>query len=173
MDHSFTISTCACLFILPMCYSRKIDFLRIPSMLGVFAMLYLVTLVIYEYYTGEYTPGPIKPGPENFTDVFLAVPTLVFGYQCHFSVIPIYACMQSRTVKSFGFAVSIAILISVAFYTLTAIYGYLTFGSLVNEDILMSYEGGGVVYVGMYVMVLKIITVSRSIHPLLRIRTAY
>ena len=81
--------------------------------------------------------------------------------------------MQSRTVKSFGFAVSIAILISVAFYTLTAIYGYLTFGSLVNEDILMSYEGGGVVYVGMYVMVLKIITVSRPIHPLVRIRNAY
>ena len=122
-------------------------------------MLYLVGLVVYEYYSGKYVPGPIKPGPDHFTDVFLAVPTLCFGYQCHFSVIPIYSCMQSRTVKSFALVTTIAIIISVAFYTLTAVFGYLTFGSLVNEDILMSYDGSGPVYAGMYIMVLKIIVV--------------
>ena len=146
-----------------MCYSRKIDFLQVPSMLGVFAMLYLVALVVSEYYTGNYKPGPIKPKPEHFTDVFLAIPSLCFGYQCHFSVIPIYSCMKMRTVKSFTIVASMAIAISVLFYTLTAVYGYLTFGGLVNEDILMSFEGSGQVYAGMYIMVLKIITVRRNV----------
>ena len=145
-----------------MCYSRRIDFLRVPSALGVFAMMFIVVLVIYEYYFGNYIPGPIKPGPEQFTDVFLAVPSLCFGYQCHFSVIPIYSCMRTRTLKSFAISISIGVAISVAFYTLTAVYGYLTFGSFVNEDILMSYEGGGMVYAGMYIMVLKIIVVSNN-----------
>ena len=70
--------------------------------------------------------------------------------------------MRTRTLKSFAVSISIGVAISVAFYTLTAVYGYLTFGSFVNEDILMSYEGGGMVYAGMYIMVLKIIVVSNN-----------
>ena len=68
--------------------------------------------------------------------------------------------MKYRTTKSFSIAVSVAIVICVACYTIFAIYGYLTFGSKVNEDILMSYKGGGLVYAGMYAMALKVITVS-------------
>ena len=123
-------------------------------------MLYLVALVVYEYYTGNYTPGPIKPKPEHFSDAFVAVPTLCFGYQAHFSVIPVYSCMKNRTVKQFALTATIAMALSAAFYTLTAVFGYLTFGSLVDEDILLSYDGSGPVYAGMYIMVLKIITVN-------------
>merc|ERR1719150_298150 len=158
MDRSFTTSLCACVFILPMCYSKRIDFLRIPSTLGVLAIFYLVGLSVYEYHTGSYIPGPIKTKPTNWTDVFLVVPTICFGYQCHVSVIPIYSCMKSRTLKTFTTAVTIAIVICVACYTIFAIYGYLTFGSKVNEDILMSYKGSGLVYAAMYAMALKVIT---------------
>ena len=76
--------------------------------------------------------------------------------------------MKTRSVKSFAFVTSIAMAISVAFYTLTAVFGYLTFGGSVNEDILMSFEGSGPVYAGMYIMVLKIITVSN--HTFMPIR---
>lgn len=158
MDRSFTTSLCACVFILPMCYSKRIDFLRIPSTLGVLAIFYLVGLSVYEYHTGSYIPGPIKTKPTKWTDVFLVVPTICFGYQCHVSVIPIYSCMKERTLKNFTIAVTTAIIICVASYTIVATYGYLTFGNKVNEDILMSYEGGGLVYAGMYAMALKIIT---------------
>ena len=159
MQRSFTTSICACVLILPMCYSRRIDFLRIPSTLGVFAIFYLVGLSIHEYYTGDYDPGPIKIHPSSWTDVFLVVPTICFSYECHVSVIPIYSCMKSRTIKSFTKAVSVATVICVACYTIFAIYGYLTFGSKVNEDILISYKGGWLVYAGMYSMSLKMITV--------------
>ena len=143
-----------------MCYSRKIDFLRVPSALGVFAIFYLVGLIVYEYYTGHFKPGPIKTKPTNFTDVFLVVPDICFGYQCHVSVIPIYSCMKHRTLKNFALVASTAIAICAVCYTLSAAFGYLTFGSYVNEDILMSYSGGALVYAGMIAMALKIITVS-------------
>ena len=158
MNRYFTTSLCACLFILPLCYSKRIDFLRIPSSLGVLAIFYLVGLIIYEYYFGSYTPGEIKQRPTRYTDAFLVVPDICFGYQCHVSVIPIYSCMKKRTLKNFTHSVSLAILICACCYTLSAVYGYRTFGSKVDDDILMSYNGGALVYAGMYAMALKIIT---------------
>ena len=158
MNRYFTTSLCACLFILPLCYSKRIDFLRIPSSLGVLAIFYLVGLIIYEYYFGSYTPGEIKQKPIRYTDAFLVVPDICFGYQCHVSVIPIYSCMKKRTLKNFTHSVSLAILICACCYTLSAVYGYWTFGSKVDDDVLMSYNGGSLVYAGMYAMALKIIT---------------
>ena len=67
--------------ILPLCFSKRIDFLRIPSLFGVVAIVYLVGLIIYEYYYGNFIHGPIKYGPDNWTDVFLVVPDICFGYQ--------------------------------------------------------------------------------------------
>ena len=158
MTRTFTISACSCLLILPLCYSKRIDFLRIPSSLGVIAIVYLVGLIIYEYYFGNYIPGPIKVKPTKVTDAFLVVPVICFGYQCHVSVIPIYSCMKRRTLANFTYSASLAIGICVACYTLAAIFGYLTFGSNVKDDILMSYNGGGLVYAGRCAMALKIIT---------------
>ena len=75
MARTFTMSAAAILFILPLSYSQKIDFLRIPSTLGVLAIVYLVGLIVYEYFSGQYPdPGPIKHRPDNWTDVFLVVP---------------------------------------------------------------------------------------------------
>jgi len=62
---------CAVVFILPLCYSRRIDFLKMPSTLGVFAIFYLIGLIVYEYMAGNFTPGPIKHAPTEWTDVFL------------------------------------------------------------------------------------------------------
>ena len=50
MNRAFTICCSSIVLILPLCYSKKIDFLRIPSMLGVFAILYIVALIAYEYF---------------------------------------------------------------------------------------------------------------------------
>merc|ERR1719273_1902047 len=127
-------------------------------MAGVLTIFYVVLLIVLEYAMGGHTPGVIKHKPEEWTDVFAVIPVICFGYQCHVSVIPIYSCMKDRTIKNFTIAVSIAIVICVASYTIFAIYGYLTFGSKVNEDLLMSYEGDGLVYAGMYAMALKVIT---------------
>ena len=162
MNRSFTIPACACLLILPMCYSRRIDFLRVPSTLGVIAIFYLVGLVVYEYYAGNHKSGPIKTKPTHFMDVFLVVPNIFFGYDGHLEVVSIYSCMKHRTFKHITFVVLSAVTICFVCYTLPAVFAYLTFGSLVKEDILMSYDCMPYdcwhVYAGMVAIALKSIT---------------
>ena len=54
---------------------------------GVFAILYLVAMIVAEYYTGDYpNPGPVKVKPDHWTDVFLVVPQVCFGYQVNTSM---------------------------------------------------------------------------------------
>ena len=50
MNWTFTMSITSIALILPLCYSKKIDFLRLPSMFGVIAILYIVGLIAYEYF---------------------------------------------------------------------------------------------------------------------------
>lgn len=50
LDRKFTIFMTSVLFIWPMCYAQRLDFLRHASALGMFAMLYVAFLTIYEHY---------------------------------------------------------------------------------------------------------------------------
>lgn len=141
MNRDFTMALTSSVFILPLCYSKRIDFLRYVSSVGVVTVMYVVFLIVYEKYMGNFMPGPIKTSPTQWTDVFLVVPVICFGYQCHVSVIPIYACLRERNLNSFTLCTLVAIAVCVAAYTLAGAYGYLTFGSYVTSDILESYSG--------------------------------
>lgn len=63
MNRDFTMTISSLLFILPMCYTKKIDFLKVPSTLGVVAILYIVGLITVEYFSGNFIPGPVKTRP--------------------------------------------------------------------------------------------------------------
>ena len=127
-------------FILPLCYAKKIDFLKYASAFGVLTIVYVVILIFVEYFVGGHVPGDIKTMPNKWDDVFTVIPVICFGYQCHVSVIPIYSCMKHRNIKHFSIATSCAIAICLFTYTGAATFGYLTFGSKVSEDILEDYE---------------------------------
>ena len=81
MQRDFLIVACSVIFILPLCFSVRIDFLKYVSPVGVLSILYVVSIIAYEYFAGDYVPGPIKQHPERWTDVFLVVPVICFGYQ--------------------------------------------------------------------------------------------
>lgn len=85
LDRKFTILITAVLFIWPMCYAQRLDFLRHASVLGMFAMLYVSFLTVYEHYmldeatiaaavarlqaTGEASAGAAKqPAPSNISE---------------------------------------------------------------------------------------------------------
>ncbi|XP_037070828.1 putative sodium-coupled neutral amino acid transporter 7 [Pollicipes pollicipes] len=140
MNHLFTMPASCVLFVLPLCFSRRIDFLKYASSLGVLAIIYLDGLIAFKYYQGHFQPGPIKHGPDAWTDVFLVMPSICFGYQCHVSVVPIYSCLRTRTVTNFLRAALTAIAVCVATYTVAGTFGYLTFGGRVTSDVLMSYD---------------------------------
>ena len=48
--------------------------------------------------------------------------------------------MEKRTVREFSKALAVAMALCVFTYSVVASFGYMTFGSKVNEDILLSYK---------------------------------
>eukprot|EP00092_Neocalanus_flemingeri_P031792 GFUD01034536.1.p1 GENE.GFUD01034536.1~~GFUD01034536.1.p1 ORF type:complete len:483 (+),score=120.87 GFUD01034536.1:70-1518(+) len=140
LNRDFIMPATSLVLILPLCYTRKIDFLKYASVFGVFTMVYVVILILVEYAVGDHVPGEIKVKPDKWVDVFTVIPVICFGYQCHVSVIPIYSCMKHRNIKHFSIASGVAIAICCFTYTGAATFGYLTFGSKVSGDILTDYS---------------------------------
>ncbi|XP_040064293.1 putative sodium-coupled neutral amino acid transporter 7 isoform X1 [Ixodes scapularis] len=130
----------AVVLVLPLCFSGTIDFLKYPSALGVFAGLYLVGLVVADYYTGHHPPAQTRASPESAETVLSVVPVICFGYQCHVSSVPIYGCLAKRS--TFPRVVLVAVSLAAGLYTLTGVYGYRTFGRGVAGDVLELYDAG-------------------------------
>jgi len=139
-NRDFIVPLTSVVLILPLCYTKRIDFLKYASILGVFTMVYVVMLIVIEYIHGHHSAGPIKTRPDDWLDVMTVVPVICFGYQCHVSVIPIYSCMKHRNIKHFTIASSAAIFVCCLTYTGAATFGYLTFGGNVADDILLNYS---------------------------------
>jgi len=130
-------------------------------------VIYVVILIIVQYYTKENAAGTIKTAPDSWTDVFLVVPVICFGYQCHVSVIPIYPCMKPRRLSNFIASAALAISICAFTYTVAATYGYLTFGSLVASDILESYGGDGPMDPMVVIAIVAIAVKTYTTYPIL------
>lgn len=170
LDRKFTISITAILFIWPMCYAKRLDFLKHASILGMFAMLYVTFLTIYEYCkldegtivavnhlvsVGSEAPSArvlnITEAPvvstasitENTFRLFESlaiIPVLCFAYQTHEVIVPVYACMKRRHIGHFMRASIFGLVILFFLYNLVGAYGYLTFGENVGPDIMSLYD---------------------------------
>ncbi len=82
----------------------------------------------------------VKTRPDHWTDVFSVLPVICFGYQCHVNAVPIYACLKRKTLNEFTKSIIVSIIIVFTAYTVSATFGYLTFGTTVNDDVLASYD---------------------------------
>ncbi|KAK3858420.1 hypothetical protein Pcinc_035394 [Petrolisthes cinctipes] len=139
LNRQFTMSISSILLIFPSCYKR-IDGLRFMSYVGVLSIWYLTAVIVTEYYRGNYERGPVVVVGAHWEQVFNVVPTICFGYQCHVSSVPIYSCLQQREAAVSIKACIVAVITCLIVYTISANYGYLTFGSLVGGDVLTSYD---------------------------------
>ncbi|XP_042241338.1 putative sodium-coupled neutral amino acid transporter 7 [Homarus americanus] len=139
LNRKFTMTVSSLLLIFPCCFKR-IDGLRYMSYVGVLSIWYLVAIIVAEYYSYSYNKGPVIFFDVHWTQIFDVVPTICFGYQCHVSSIPIYSCLKHQDASTFAKACVSAIIVCFVVYTASANYGYLTFGSLVKGDVLLSYD---------------------------------
>ncbi|KAI0211937.1 putative sodium-coupled neutral amino acid transporter 7 [Lamellibrachia satsuma] len=127
--------------------------------MGVIAVGYCVALVTAKYFVKtDIGHVDIKTKPSHWTDVFIVIPVICFSYQCHLSIVPIYACLRKRTFSEFLRVVLVAIVIMVFTYTVTASFGYLTFGTGINQDILLSYKPTADVLVAVIFVAFKMYT---------------
>ncbi|XP_061883395.1 sodium-coupled neutral amino acid transporter 7 [Entelurus aequoreus] len=140
-DRKFTIVVTAVLVILPLSIPKEIGFQKYASALSVMGTWYVTTVVIIKYIwpDKEFMPGVFPTSSASWTAVFNAMPTICFGFQCHVSCVPVFNGMSKRAIKPWGVVVTFSMIICLFVYTGTGVCGFLTFGSTVSQDVLMSY----------------------------------
>ncbi|TGZ60213.1 hypothetical protein CRM22_008666 [Opisthorchis felineus] len=165
LDRKFIISVSSILIILPLCIPKRIDFLRFASTVGVLGVFYIGVLIVAEYFTDLPPPGPIKTRPTHLSDIFYVLPAICFGYQCHVSAVPVYACMRGRpNVRLFSLTAGLAILLCYFSYVATGVFGYLSFGSHVSADVLVDYPARPEVVAGLALLAIKTYTTYPILH---------
>lgn len=140
-DRKFTIVVTAVLVILPLSIPKEIGFQKYASALSVMGTWYVTIVVIIKYIwpDKEVTPGSIPTSSASWTAVFNAMPTICFGFQCHVSCVPVFNSMRRKQIKPWGLVVTLSMIICLFVYTGTGVCGFLTFGSNVSQDVLISY----------------------------------
>ncbi|KAL3065410.1 hypothetical protein OYC64_015562 [Pagothenia borchgrevinki] len=140
-DRKFTISVTAVLIILPLSIPKEIGFQKYASALSVMGTWYVTIVVIIKYIWPDKAVIPVyvPTSSSSWTAVFNAMPTICFGFQCHVSCVPVFNSMSKKAIKPWGVVVTFSMIICLFVYTGTGVCGFLTFGSNVNQDVLMSY----------------------------------
>ncbi|XP_059158341.1 sodium-coupled neutral amino acid transporter 7-like [Physella acuta] len=158
MSRAFIITVTSIAFILPLCFPKRIDFLRYASIIGVIGILYVVALVTVKYFLPHDNQGIIATRPKSWVDVFLVVPEICFSYECHVCIVPIYSCMAKRNMREFSKTVTLAMILCIITYTGIASLGYLQFGDLVTHDILLSFNPTAEIMVAVVLVAVKTYT---------------
>ncbi|XP_059158756.1 sodium-coupled neutral amino acid transporter 7-like [Physella acuta] len=158
MARAFIISATSVLFILPLCFTKRIDFLKHSSVLGVIGCLYIAVLVAVKFFLHHDNQGKIATAPHSWIDVFLVVPNICFAYACHVTIVPVYSSMAKRNMREFSKTVTLAMILCIITYTVTAALGYLQFGDNITNDILLSFNPTTDVMVAVVLVAVKTYT---------------
>ncbi|NWR87958.1 AVT2 protein, partial [Furnarius figulus] len=164
VDQRFTLSALCVLVIFPLSVPREIGFQKYSSILGTLAACYLTLVVILKYYLQtEGLSLPKHPQPSrssSWASIFSVIPTICFGFQCHEACVAIYSSMHNQSFSHWVTVSVLSMLICLLIYSLTGLYGYLTFGEAVASDVLMSYPGNDpVVIVARLLFGVSIVTI--------------
>ncbi|XP_058485678.1 putative sodium-coupled neutral amino acid transporter 8 [Solea solea] len=150
-DQRFALFIMCLVIILPLSIPKEIGIQKYTSVLGTLAATYLCIAVIVKYYLMDSHPAIITPEPRqgvsSWASMFSVVPTICFGFQCHEACIAIYSSMENQKISHWVVISVLSMFFCLLVYTLTGVYGFMTFGRDVASDILMSYPGNDVVMI--------------------------
>ncbi|XP_071345167.1 putative sodium-coupled neutral amino acid transporter 8 [Trachinotus anak] len=150
-DQRFALFVMCLVIILPLSIPKEIGIQKYTSVLGTLAATYLCVAVIVKYYLMESHAVIITPehsqGVGSWASMFSVVPTICFGFQCHEACIAIYSSMENQKLFHWVVISVVSMFFCLLIYTLTGVYGFMTFGRAVASDILMSYPGNDVVMI--------------------------
>ncbi|XP_068586807.1 putative sodium-coupled neutral amino acid transporter 8 [Cebidichthys violaceus] len=150
-DQRFALFIMCLFIILPLSIPKEIGIQKYTSVLGTLAATYLCVAVIVKYYMMESHTVVITPehsqGLSSWASMFSVVPTICFGFQCHEACIAIYSSMENQNLFHWVVISVVSMIFCLLIYTLTGVYGFMTFGRAVASDILMSYPGNDVVMI--------------------------
>ncbi|KAI1892180.1 hypothetical protein AGOR_G00130670 [Albula goreensis] len=140
--------------ILPLALMRQLGYLGYTSGFSLTCMVFFLSSVIYKKFN---IPCPLETfGNHSVTSIeedqcegkyftinqqtAYTIPILAFAFVCHPEVLPIYTELRNPTKKRMQAIANTSILGMFVMYLLTAIFGYLTFYSNVEAELLHTYS---------------------------------
>jgi len=92
-----------------------------------------------------YEEVPEQSCTNQYVDISLAsayaVPTMVFAFQCHASVLPIYSELKQPSKQKMQYVSTISIGLVFIMYLLASLFGYLTFKNVTGPELFVMYSG--------------------------------
>ncbi|KAJ8003206.1 hypothetical protein DPEC_G00166990 [Dallia pectoralis] len=186
-DPHFVLIFLCVFLILPLSIPKEISIQKYISILGTLAATYLTVSIIIKYHTRNesevHLSNLYSSGTGSWASMFTVIPTICFGFQCHEACVAIYSSMENKKLSHWVFISVMSMFFCLVIYSLTGVYGYLTFGKSVAADILMSYAGDDVLMIiarllfGISIITIYpiILLLGRSVvqDPLLRFRQRF
>lgn len=155
--------------IVPLSSLKNIRFLGYSSAFGMFCMLLFTFTVVYEKFvipcpfeephnasvaltlndTEETPKEDVEPLEEQECEAKLfrltsksayAVPTMIFAFMCHASMLPIYQELRRPNPRKMRKVAGVSISLVFTIYTLCASFGYFTFFNRVKSELLLTYS---------------------------------
>ncbi|XP_053305287.1 putative sodium-coupled neutral amino acid transporter 8 [Spea bombifrons] len=150
MDQRFIMTLLCLVVILPLSIPKEIGFQKYTSILGTLAACYMTVVIVVKYYVMDHPVVHEHKSPSSsssLASMFSVIPTICFGFQCHEACVTIYSSMRNKSLSNWVIVSVVSMFICLLIYSLTGLYGFLTFGEAVAGDILMSYPGDDVVVI--------------------------
>ncbi|XP_077092833.1 putative sodium-coupled neutral amino acid transporter 6 isoform X1 [Siphateles boraxobius] len=139
--------------VLPLALLPKIGFLGYTSGLAFIFMLFFTVVVVVKKWsipcplplnstmslslnTSECTPQLFAISSKSA----YAVPTMAFSFLCHTAVLPIYCELHRPTKRRMQNVTNVSISLSFVVYLISALFGYLTFYTHVESELLLGYD---------------------------------
>uniref|UniRef100_A0A8C2FBG7 Solute carrier family 38 member 6 n=1 Tax=Cyprinus carpio TaxID=7962 RepID=A0A8C2FBG7_CYPCA len=140
--------------VLPLALLPKIGFLGYTSSLAFFFMLFFTVVVVVKKWSipcplpvnstvslvkTTHTPTHTDFSWKNYSYAY-AVPTMAFSFLCHTAVLPIYCELHRPTKQRMQNVANVSIFLSFVVYLISALFGYLTFYTHVESELLLGYD---------------------------------
>ncbi|KAK9468285.1 transmembrane amino acid transporter protein-domain-containing protein [Lipomyces arxii] len=129
------------IFIIPLCFLRKLDSLKYTSVIALLAIGYLSVLVVSHWMIGDTIPyrGEISMGPVSLTGLLSTLPIVVFGFTCHQNMFSIVNEIKDSRPTAVLTVIMSSIGSAFVLYTIVGFTGYFSFGDNLTGNIIGMY----------------------------------
>lgn len=157
------------LICVPLSFTRNLDSLKYSSILGIVAIGYMALVVIAHFLLGDIPDsykGDLILFPVSAMNVFSTFSIIVFAFTGHQNMFSIINEAADKSLTSLTFLVNSAILISASLFAVVGLAGYLTFGNLVNGNVILLYPPAFSTTLGKLCIVFMVVfSFPLMIHP--------
>lgn len=153
----------------PLSYLRALDGLKYTSIFALISSAYVVALIIAHYLLGDTVgqKGPVRVGqPEGVLPVLSSLPIIVFAFTCAHNMFTCLNELKRSEMSRINRIIAICIGATAAIYLAVGLFGYLSFGDSVSDNIVSQYTPSVSSFIGRVAIVLVVVfSFPLQFHP--------